>query len=1035
MFRVLRSSAGAGKTHALVKHYLRLSLEKNEVTAYRQVLALTFTNKAASEMRERVVRYLEQLARLELVSPALRDVMDDLTATGASEAEIAERASQVLRHMLHHWGEVAISTIDAFTRRVVRPFARDLQMDHDLRMSTEHEWYRQRAVDGVVAEAGVNDAVTRLLTAACEQLTEDEAPWDPGARLSDLGKELDKEASMVPLARLHELDASAVLALADRLRRETAAYERDVQGLGEKALKLIRDAGLDVEDLAYGKSGYHSYLSKLADFGDEPLEQGSNTRKAMDGEGKLHSGKAGPAALAALGRIGPQLREFYTEACRLLEAGQRDYFVRAAVRRELPSAFALIELDRHLNAAKEADGVAFFSDLTRRVAEVVREEPAPFIFERIGERYRHFLLDEFQDTSLLQWRTLLPLVQNALATNGSALLVGDAKQAIYRWRNGEVRLFTELPKIFPPPATRMELEQEQALRDHHAPTEPLAANRRSASTIIAFNNRLFGALRECLPEGLRKVYAAHEQEVKHQETGLVRIERMPKDITGEERDIAKADFLLRHVREAEADGFMPGDIAVLVRSAAEGQRAADALTAAGYSVTSPDGLRLDGHPLAECLIDLLRVLHASDQAAAARVLQHRARLGASEDVTLVDPFAGLGAGVDPLMEVRNWLRANGDPRLRTTLTDLVAQLAKVVATTSDAYLLTLLDEAHAFGTAHGQDTGGFLEHWERAGKKRSTNTPAHARSIQVMTVHKAKGLEFPVVIMPSTGMHIKSNRPERIWIAPGAAVPELSQALVLKSSVLRACAVTEVLEEDGLSTLDNLDLLYVAVTRAVQRLYALVPSNSTDTLSAALGKHIETHGTNGVLIEGERTAPWKKGPDGTSEELVPSPMRAHELAIRFEAPSEWSPADPDPLRRYGNVVHEILGHVQHAADLDTAMAAAVNEGSLEAADAEALRNKLSALITSASLEPWFGEHIRARSEVSIIDAAGHTHRPDRVVFDGESVRVLDIKTGASDERHNEQVRRYMRLLKELGHQRVEGALLYVADGTLIPVAA
>jgi ATP-dependent exoDNAse (exonuclease V) beta subunit len=1035
MFRVLRSSAGAGKTHALVKHYLRLCLQKNEVSAYRQVLALTFTNKAASEMRERVVRYLEQLAQHDLSSPALRDVMDDMTAAGASEVEVAQRAGLVLRHMLHHWGEVAISTIDAFTRRVVRPFARDLQMDHDLRMSTEHAWYRQRAVESVVAEAGVNEAVTRLLTAACEQLLEDEARWDPGASLNELGKELDKEASIAPLASLHDLDASTVLALAERLRKETTAFQRDVRRIGEQALHVIGDARLKAEDLAHGKGGFHSYFSKLAGYGHVPLEPGANARKAFEGDGKLHGGKADAETKAVLERIGPQLRALYTESCALLNAGQCAYFVRDAVRRELPSAFALIELDRHLSALKEADGVAFFSDLTRRVAEVVHDEPAPFIFERIGERYRHFLLDEFQDTSLLQWRTLLPLIHNALSTGGSALLVGDAKQAIYRWRNGEVRLFTELPKLFPPAASSTELEHERALHNNYHAGEPLAANRRSASTIIHFNNRLFGALREYLPEELRQVYTSHEQEVQRKEPGLVRLERIPKDTTSEERASLMSEFLLRQVREAETDGFVPGDIAVLVRTAVDGQRAADALTAAGYSVTSPDGLRLGGHPLAECLMDLLLVLHASDQAAAVRVIQYRARFAASTDLQSVNPFVGTRSSFDPLSEVRAWLRANGDPRLRTTLTDLLARLAVVVGATSDAYLLTLLDEAHAFGVAHGQDIVGFVEHWERSGKKRNTNTPANARTIQVMTVHKAKGLEFPVVIMPSARMASNSNHAERIWVAPGEAVPELRAALVVKSAALRACAVPEILEEDGLSTLDDLDLLYVAFTRAVQRLYALVPSDRLDGLTKLLFAHVEAHGREGVLQEGERTQPWKHSPIGSSEELIPSQPRMHELAIRFEAPPEWSPADPDPLRRRGNVVHEVLGRVQHATDLERTIASAVNDGSLDPSDGEGLCRQLSALLNNQALIPWFGAHITARTEVSIIDASGNTHRPDRVVFDGDAVRVLDIKTGVPDDRHHDQVRRYMRLLAELGHTHVEGALLYVADGSLIPVAA
>ena len=1023
-----------------MKHYLTLCL-RGDVGAYRQVLALTFTNKAAGEMKDRVVGYLEKLAAkdpsIPLSAGPIQDVMDHLVRESMVDAnKVAQRADEVLRHMLHHWGDVAICTIDAFTRRVVQPFARELQLDHDLRMTTEELWYRDRAVDDLIAEAGVDPQVTALLTEACRQLIEEERKWDPGEPLRELSKELTKEHAIAPLRALHALDADQLRPLMDRLRKETGSYQQAMRLVGSKALELIEGAGLVTEDLYYGRTGFHGWFTKLSEFNDVWLVPGSQALKSFEG-GKWNGTKAMGNAKATLESLVPELMRLYQQGETLRE-GQRDHFIRKAVLRELAPAFALRELERCLATLKSTDGVAFFSDLTRRVAEVVRDEPVPYIYERLGERYRHFLIDEFQDTSLLQWNTLLPLIDNALGQGGSALVVGDAKQAIYRWRNGEVRLFRDLPKLFGKEDNAVDDEREATLERYHQPGAPLNDNRRSAHTIVEFNNALFGQLANVLAADLRNVYDKHAQQPRKEAAGLVHLEKLEKDKSGEEARTAVCDFALRCVQEAIADGFAPGDIGVLVRSKSVGRMVAMHLIDAGHAVISPDGLRLSGDPVVELLIDLLRFMHTADATAAARVIQYRAVLHARNS-TPVDPFANDAVLPDPAASVRAWLREHGDPRPRTTLEALVSQLARMVGVhaTADAQLLTLLNEVQTFGTEHGQGIGDFLEHYDRSGSERTAAAPANATAIQVMTVHKAKGLEFPVVIVPSARMDAGGGHVERAWIAPGAAVPELTRALVRENKQLREAGVQELLEEADLRTLDHLDQLYVAFTRPKQRLYALVPEARPDTVTAALLAYMEAHGTEGRIIEGERTGPWEQAAHAVSDPLVDvsTSGATPSLTLRFEAPESWDPADPDPYRRYGNAVHEVLGQVQHAGMLHDAIAAAVDQGMLDREEAAPLAAQLHPLLASDALQHYFGEHLTVRTEATIITANGKAHRPDRIVFAGEVVRVLDIKTGVPDERHHDQVLDYMHLLSELGATQVEGALLYLGTGKLVPVAA
>jgi ATP-dependent exoDNAse (exonuclease V) beta subunit len=1014
-----------------------LCLRRPDPATYRQVLALTFTNKAAGEMRERVMDYLKALTTVQGEEGPIADVMTHVVREAEIDATtVSQRAGAVLEHMLHHWSDVAISTIDAFTRRVVQPFARDLQLDHELRMTTEQKHYRDLAVTALIGEAGVEPTLTGLLTEVCLQLLHEERRWDPEKPLHDLSDELTKESAIVPLQRLATLEPQVVLDLAKDLRKQLRAFEEAMRSLGEEALVLIDRAGISANDFYQGNKGITSYFSRLAATEVVPQAPNSYAIKTIS-EGKWHGGKTSTQARDAIDRIAPELQRIYEQVEGLRDSGIRAQLIRQAVSRELLTAFALHALDERLEAIKQADGVAFFSDLTRKVAQVVKHEPVPFIHERMGERYRHFLIDEFQDTSLLQWNALLPLVDNALGSGGSALLVGDAKQAIYRWRNGEVRLFTNFPRLFGrDPEDAAEYQREQTLVRTYARSEPLNGNYRSASTIIEFNNTLFGALAKELPETFRSVYEGHEQEVVKDKVGLVHLKRLPKDEKGEARQEAFLAFVLDGVREALADGYAPGDIAVLVRGKKLGREVAGHLVAHDIAVISPDGLQLSGDPLIELLIDLLRFLHADDAAAAARAIQYKSMLTAAMDHDTCDPFAG-DALPEPAPMLRKWLAAHGAPTLRSTLADLITVLARALGHKpgTDVQLLTLLDEAHAWTMEHGQDIGGFLEHWERTGGERSVAPPDHGQAVQVMTVHKSKGLQFPVVILPNASMGGGNNTAERFWVDPGDTVPELPVALVRESAALRDAMLPELEEAEQLRHLDLLNMTYVAFTRAEQRLLAQVPEAATDVVSTGILAFMAEQGNENEYRTGERKPPWKTRQRTEQHELgdVSSGDAWAGVALRLEAPEDWDPTDPDPKRMFGNAVHHVLEHVRTAADLENAIAEAVDLGLLDQDKAGTLAVELEQMLSAPDMEPWFGSSHELRTEATLITPEGKALRPDRVVFDGTVMRVLDIKTGLPSAAHQEQVRHYMEHLSALGHARVEGALLYVRSRTIEPV--
>ncbi|MEZ4739959.1 MAG: 3'-5' exonuclease [Flavobacteriales bacterium] len=456
-------------------------------------------------------------------------------------------------------------------------------------------------------------------------------------------------------------------------------------------------------------------------------------------------------------------------------------------------------------------------------------------------------------------------------------------------------------------------------------------------------------------------------------------------------------------------------------------------------MVSPDGTHLAADPAIQLLIELLHFVHAGEASAAIRVLQwrsillHTANGNEGDAMPLFDASDSLPKAIP---EVRQWLHAHGNPRLRTTVAALVAELARAVGLrpAEDAAVLTLLDEVHTWTMEHAQDIGGFLEHWERKGGDRSTAAPGQGQAIQVMTVHKSKGLQFPVVIVPDARMSSRMNHGELFWVDPGTAVPELDMALVRENKVSKGAELKELIEEEGLRSLDAMNLLYVAFTRAEQRLYAYVP-DATDAVTKGLLDFIDARPELAMATMDPGTA--RTGTPAAAPEALIDLQQGSSvptLTMRFEAPEDWDPASPGTQRAFGTTVHAAIAATRTAEDLPKVLERAVITGDLSASEAEQLLAQLAPMIASPALSPWFAADLDVRAEAALITADGRSIRPDRMVVEGDRVRVLEIKTGKPSPAHEEQVRTYLDLLRELGHAHVEGAVWYLTNGELRPVA-
>jgi ATP-dependent exoDNAse (exonuclease V) beta subunit len=530
-FTVYRSSAGSGKTFTLVKEYLKIILQDTD--SFRNILAVTFTNKAAAEMKHRVLRYLEELANppIPLSEHLLAALIND---TGLSETEIRFKAAGALKKILHHYSDFAIGTIDSFSHRIIRAFAHDFGLPVNFEVELDSDKLIETAVDLLLDKVGDDEPLTALLVNFLESKMEDDKSWAIDKTLVNFSRLLLDEESQQHLLKLRALSADDFKTIALFLRKKIRDFGKSVSDEASVARNVIREAGLGHQAFANGRYGISWYFEQIASGRYDKIIPSSKI-SGMVSKDSWHSNKATSAEKSAIESIRPVLLETYEKLQSLIATSYPAYTLYTLLETSIYPLAVLNSIDRIMQEFKKQNNIIHISEFNSRIASIVLFEPVPFIYERIGEKYHHVLIDEFQDTSALQWQNFVPLIENSLASGYFNLVVGDGKQAIYRWRNGDVEQFTALPALKGSNENPVIRDREEAL-DRNFQEELLNRNFRSKQEIVSFNNDFFGFIIGFLDESLAKVYAGLTQEADSaKEGGYIRISFIDK---GDEEAVA-----------------------------------------------------------------------------------------------------------------------------------------------------------------------------------------------------------------------------------------------------------------------------------------------------------------------------------------------------------------------------------------------------------------------------------------------------------------------------------------------------------------
>lgn len=1039
-FVVYKSSAGSGKTFTLVKEYLKLAManEHTLTSAYRSILAITFTNKAAAEMKWRIIKALREL------SSGTNDFLTTLLCEEMrlSKEELVQRASVVLTEILHHYSDFSVGTIDSFTHRVIRTFALDLKLPVNFQIETDADTVFRKVISLLINNLGKDQLITEYLVRFSLDQLEENKNWDPENTLIDFIREINKEGAGQLVEQLQQYTITDFEQIRRQLLQFMKSFEAVLKAAGEEALQLIGAAQLQAQAFASGATGIYNLYVKLAQLKttSEADLFGSNVQKTLN-ENKWYSAKATTSEKQAIDQISGKLSEIAERVRIHLRHSHEQYTVYTLIYRNIYAIGLVNELAKLTEQYKQEENILFISEFNERISDVVNLEPAPFIFERLGDRYRHFLLDEFQDTSAMQWQNMLPLIDNSLAGGYQNLIVGDGKQSIYRWRNADVDQFVSLPEVRMVEKNTLIQEREAALKRNFE-SRNLRRNFRSEPVIVKFNNTLFAQLSDTvLSDELKPIYDQQAQEHREEESGYVSLEFPPT--AGEDQDSVNTSFILRHINSALADGYEYADICVIVRVNRHGNTVANFLIGQGIPVVSAESLLLGKANEVNVVVQFLKyVANHKDLVSASAVVNYLHSQGFCCEEQYVQYLRDLNTSRNKtLYDILALCRISVDV-VRITSSGLLDSCLEIIRAlrlhdVNASYIRFFLDEVLAFQQTNTANTILFIEWWEKRREKASVIIPEGMNAVNIMTIHASKGLEFPVVISPYMAWDVEST--ESIWVEVdeeglGMPVALISTAKSADDTVYKPLVEKERRQQ----AMDNLNLLYVDFTRAVERLHIISPepkrNNSKNVHSWLKAFAMGQPGYNADKAMLECGAPGRKTGGHSKNNLDPLPVPQFDIfsnpeVVQIKGSSSYTVSEElTKAREYGVLVHYLLSQVVSSNDIDGVVKQAFYAGDISEEEAVHISESIKQLIAIVDIAPYFEPGLDVRNELEILTASGDILRPDRVVIAGSNAVVIDYKTGKKNPaRNHAQMRDYEQALLSLGYASVKKILLYIHE--------
>jgi ATP-dependent exoDNAse (exonuclease V) beta subunit len=1050
-FSIYDASAGSGKTYTLVKEYLKIILVSKKPDAYRNILAITFTNKAVHEMKSRVLESLSQFSKANPSEKALQLMQDISSDTGLSLNAITEKAKSIIKNLIHNYAAFDISTIDKFTHKVIRAFAHDLNLPITFEVSLDTEILLTEAVDAIIAEAGNDEELTKLLIDFTMEKTDDDKSWDISREIMETGKLILNENNREEITHFDKKKITDFIVIKNKLTELTKELETACVVLANEALLLIENNGIDTNSFPYGTFPKHLnfLIEKDSRANNYRFREFDDIKIKKDAKDKAIIESIIPTLLEILDSI-------YIKIEKLL-------FYKAFLKNITPLSL-LNTLSNKLTEIQKEQGILSITEFNKLIHDQIQNQPAPFIYERLGEKYKHFFIDEFQDTSEMQWQNLIPLIDNAtssedlLGERGSLLIVGDPKQSIYRWRGGKAEQFIELSKDVNP------------FNNPEKELFSLKTNWRSYSKIIDFNNQFFGFIaNEFANNDYKDLYKNHShQEENNKKGGYVNISFLPKSEKadyGEEENSAKMEMYLLatldRIQKVKAKGFSYKDIVILTRKKDNGIAIANYLTQHGIPILSSESLLIGSSSEVQCIVAVLYYLkNNNDRESKANFLYYIAstrdqssngtKLNDQEKLAIHD-FIALGIEQNSETDFEQWLASFDihfsfkNTRKKSLYEATESVISKIIPIEKrNAYVQFFLDIVLEQDIKKQAGISDFLLYWDANSGKLSIPSPEGKEAVRIMTIHTSKGLEFPVVIFPFAEEDYSKGPREKIWLNADEEQVGLPKVLVDKNNNVSGYGESAALiyqKKKQEELLDDINILYVAMTRAEEQLYVIsgivsrnkdgiLPSNTASFFIKFLEQKNQYN--EGKLEyefgSAEKLSETKESKDET--EIIPqlaTTLNMKNIKIAQRESLMWNTKQQKAIE-YGNILHEILSFIKTKDDIDLALTKAIENGLIVSSQKEDVLKTIYEIVNHQDLSLFFSNEHKILNEKTIIQKEGNLVIPDRMVLTKQNeIYLLDYKTGTHQTKYQLQLENYQNAIEKMGFNVTKKALVYIGD--------
>jgi superfamily I DNA/RNA helicase len=1072
---IYSASAGSGKTFRLTGIYLS-HLFRSRYN-YRKILAVTFTNKATAEMKSRILDHLYELA-----TGGKSAYLDDLISeTKRDEALIRREAKEILFAILHDFSRFSVCTIDTFFQKVIRSFARETGLHSGYNIELDHSIILSMAVDEMIASSAEKRNLAMWLNSYVMSNLDEEKTWNLKESIIRLSEELFREKFKIMSADgiLRIGDKEFMRSHTEKVKSVKGSFESGLISLGRKCEMMLSGFGLTDDMFYYKGHGVPGYIRSLAR--GNIIGPNSYVRKTESDPPKWSSGEISPAMQEALkGGLEAALKE----TLHFYDSNIMIYNSALVILSNIYALGILSDVLENVREVASSENSFLISDAGEILYNITRGDQTPFIYEKIGNKFDNYMIDEFQDTSYMQWNNFSPLIMNSMGEGNDNLVVGDVKQSIYRFRNSDWHMLEQM---------KNELADNKRII-----SKPLDRNWRSRSNIVRFNNSLFSVIPMLADEkfsgdpkalNFRNLYSEAIQDGPEKETGgYVRLEFVEDAKAGMKSDpdpnpttdskkwkdivIEKIPSLVEAFQDK---GYRASDIGILVRTSREGAEVLERMIEYGnnadaghkahynYNVVSNDSLVLSNSPAVKFIIACLRALDDPHDMISRAVMArfcHMSRGDAdSEKIPLFrekllnDPDGYFPEGFEDFME----------KVVTMPLFEAVENMISFFGLGNYAwnvpYLNAFQDLTLNYSGSRSSDFTSFLDWWDEKGGSGSVVLPANQDAARVLTIHKSKGLEFPVVILPFLSWntdHEPSKQPF-IWVKP-ATEPFSNFGMVplRYSEKLEETVFAESYREEKYSCfLDNINLLYVAMTRAIDAIYGLVPSHPGPNngiarlIREALMYDKNMTGDKGVMLAnrpgGDKNVleigeiPVRTGFPSETKSIVPTDYTVSRgpemLKLKLHGENYFSPANEELRERinYGRLMHEVFERIASSDDIPSAVRQLALDGKISGTYSAMLEKKLKDLVSVPSVSEWFRPGNKVLREAEILLPSGSTKRPDRIILsDGKAV-IIDFKFGKEEPHYIRQISEYRDLMSAMGYSDVSAFIWYVEKNKVVTV--